>query len=94
MFDNRVFTNYVRRKVNSLGVIRIPEREAIYLRLRYKVFRIYPFTNVENYPPTVRDIASKTIFKVIRNALFLSLLEDFKSLKGNFARRVLAESIG
>ena len=31
-----------------IRVIRIPKREAIYLRSRYKVFRIYPFTNVEN----------------------------------------------
>ena len=34
---------------------------------------------------TVRNIASKAIFNVIRNSLFLSLLEDFRSLNGNFA---------
>ena len=39
----------MRRKVNSFGVIRIPEREATSTN---KVFRMYPFTNVENKLPT------------------------------------------
>lgn len=33
----------------------------------------------------MRNIASKAIFNVICNSLFLSLLEDFRSLNGNFA---------